>query len=568
MAKAPRSATQSTGASVSGRAGTRAAIQGEGLGTTQTQSVPDPMAYGPVGAGPFTGKFNEFGASGLRQFSGYVREEWLRDLIGWRGIRILREMRDNDAIIGAFFFAIEMLLRGVTFHVEGVTKSSEDQAAADFVNSCLFDMEQTWSDILSEVLTFLWFGWDVHEIVYKVRGGQTDDPSTNSQYDDGMIGWRKFAGRAQETLLHWEFDASGDTTALVQLLPTGGPLLRVPLAKALHFRTTVNKQNPEGRSLLRNAYRSWFFMKRIQEIEAVGIERDLVGIPVAYVPPEIMKATADPDAQALYRSIKSVVRDTARNEQEGFVLPMLYAMLGQNQTPTQMFKLELLTTGGRRQFDTSAIIERYEARIAGTVLADFLTLGGKTGSYALSRNKTDMFSVAVVGFLDIITSEFNRKAVPDILMLNKLPGRAKLVHGEIARRDLTEIAQYVLSLAQAGALMPDETLEADLREQAGLPSADQNAMRDVEDGEEGNGAPVDGGDDEPLPDDETPGVAGGDNPDEIGQGSQGARPGPYASAGAQTPQTVRTVKGGQARRLMRKGRVLLTRLGAPASWLH
>lgn len=193
--------------------------------------------------------YSEFGATGLKQYSGYVREEWLRDLVGRRGLLMYREMRDNDPIIGAMFFAVEMLLRGVSFHVEATSQDSDSQAAADFVESCLGDTETSWAGFLAEVMPFLQFGWDVHEIVYKIRKGDSPDPKFNSKYDDGMIGWRKFAHRGQETLLHWIFDAAGDATHLVQLLPTGGPLLQVPLDKCLHFRTTPYKANPEGRAL-------------------------------------------------------------------------------------------------------------------------------------------------------------------------------------------------------------------------------------------------------------------------------------------------------------------------------
>ena len=39
--------------------------------------------------------------------------------------------------------------------------------------------------------------------------------------------------------------------------------------------------NPEGRSILRNAYFSWYFEKKIAEIEGIGIARDLAGLPRA-----------------------------------------------------------------------------------------------------------------------------------------------------------------------------------------------------------------------------------------------------------------------------------------------
>lgn len=464
------------------------------MAAKKKQPGDDPLAANGPGD-----RYVEFGATGLRQFSGYVREEWLKELEGWRGVRVLREMRDNDAIIGAFFFAIEMLLRGVSFHFEGATAEPEDQQAADFLTSAIGDMEHSWSDTLAEILTFLPFGWDVHEIVYKQRQGATDDSKTRSRYDDGMIGWRKFAGRAQETLLRWEFDESGDAIAMIQLLPTGGPLLRVPLAKSLHFRTTVSKNNPEGRSLMRNAYRSWFMKKRIEDIEAIGIERDLTGLPVMWAPPEIMKTSADATSKALYENLKSVVRDTSRNEQEGFILPLSYRLVEGATTPVKMFEFQLLSTGGRRAFDTTQVLNRYDQRIAATVLADFITLGseGRSGSYAMSRNKTDMFSVAVIGFLDMVTAEFNRRAVPDLLAMNGLEGKAVMKHGDIARRDLTELGTYVQNLAAAGALVPDPVLEDHLREEAGLPASQQQKLRDVADG--GDDSNVDVSGDETVP---------------------------------------------------------------------
>jgi hypothetical protein len=50
------------------------------------------------------------------------------------------------------------------------------------------------------------------------------------------------------------------------------------------FRTKSRKGSPEGKSILRNAYRSWYFKRRIQEIEGIGIERDLAGFPTLTAP--------------------------------------------------------------------------------------------------------------------------------------------------------------------------------------------------------------------------------------------------------------------------------------------
>ena len=32
--------------------------------------------------------------------------------------------------------------------------------------------------------------------------------------------------------------------------------------------------------MLRNSYRSWYYKKRLEEFESVGVERDLAGLPM------------------------------------------------------------------------------------------------------------------------------------------------------------------------------------------------------------------------------------------------------------------------------------------------
>jgi len=397
--------------------------------------------------------FLELGQSGLRQSAGHIREEFLRDLAGWRGAQVYREMRDNDPVVGAILFSVEMLLRGVEWRVDPLGDGRADRLAAEFVRECLDGMEATFEDTLADILSFLTYGWALTEIVYARR-------------PDGRIGWRKLALRAQDSLARWQFDTQGQPVAMVQQPPDGGPELAIPLAKALLFRTSAHKGNPEGRSVLRNAYRPWYFKRRIEEIEAIGIERDLAGLPVMRVPARLMRATADADDAATYAYAKALVRNIRRDEQEGVVLPAERDEHGQ-----PLFELTLLSTGGRRQFDTGGVIDRYDRRIASTVLADFVLLGqDAAGSYALSDSKTRMFQRALKAWLDAISAVFNRKALPDLLTLNGMAGCCLVVPGEVAPPDLVQLADYVQRLSQAGAaLFPDPALEAHLRRAGRLP---------------------------------------------------------------------------------------------------
>lgn len=405
---------------------------------------------------------SEIGTSGLERYSGYVFEEFITKLRGKKGVKIYDQMANNDSIIGSILFAINMLIRQVKWRIEPASKEAVDIEAAKFLNSCLHDMEQPWSAIITEILTFLEYGWSWHEIVYKKRDNK------NSEYNDGRIGWKKIAGRAQTSWDQWMIADNGDILGLKQRAAPDYKIREIPLSKSLLFRTTVNKNNPEGKSILRTAYRSWYFKKNIEQIQGIGIERDLAGLPVAYVPPDLLDKNASEEMKTILTQIKKIVTNIRRDEQEGIVFPKILDENGKD-----LYSLELMSTGGARQFDTKEIMEYYDQRIAMSVLADFVLLGhGKTGSFALSNDKTKMFSFAISAFIDIIQSTFNKYAVPSLFQINtfNINKYPKIVPTEIQHVTLKEISAYIKDLVGAGAtLFPDETLENNLRAKAKLP---------------------------------------------------------------------------------------------------
>ncbi len=417
--------------------------------------------------------FEEVGRGGLRRFGGEVFEEFLPFLRGERGIKIFKEMKENDPVIGSMLFAFEFLSRQVPWRIEPVSEDNDDKERAEFISSALLDdMESHWNDTLSEIFTMLPFGWAWMEIVYKRRGGDTLDLTKKSKFDDQAIGWRKWALRGQESLESWIFKPdTDDLLGMRQRLFDSAKLVEIPLTKSLLFRTKVEKNNPEGRSLLRNAYRPWYFSKKMEEIEAIGVERDLAGLPML-TPPESVDIWNPNDAGAVLRkgNAEKLVRSIRRDEQEGIVKPFGWT-------------LELLSTGGRRQMDISGILNRYDQRKAMVMLADFILLGHEAvGSFALASSKTALFSVALGGILDIVAEVVNREAIPQLAKFNNWPKEAKLPrlkHGDIESVDLAALGGYITALSGAGIDLTDEATERVLREQAKLPIPEP-----VEEGEE------------------------------------------------------------------------------------
>ena len=239
-------------------------------------------------------------------------------------------------------------------------------------------------------------------------------------------------------------------------------LITIPIEKAMIFRTKSRKGNPEGRSILRNAYRSWYFKRRIQEYEGIGIERDLAGLPVFTAPENVPVWDDDPDMIALRSSMEDMVRKIRIDEVAGIVKPF-------------GFEFELLSSGGNKQFDTNAIIQRYDTGIAMTVLADFIFLGHQqVGSFALSSDKTELFAMAIGAYLDIICETFNSQGIPPLIDINGshfegITDYPKLTHGDIETVDIQKLAAYIKDMAGVGILIPDDTLEDYVREAANLP---------------------------------------------------------------------------------------------------
>jgi hypothetical protein len=420
------------------------------------------------------------GTSGLRQFGGYIQEEFLKDLKGTNAARLYREMSDNDPIVGALLFAVTMLIRQVNWRVQAADDSPEAEDAKAFVEEVMDDMSTSWASVMAEVSSMFIYGFAPLEIIWKKRIGPDEaDGSRRSKYTDGKIGIRALALRAQNTIPKWLIDPIDGSIDGMWQQPYDRAMVLIPIEKLLLFRTTEDRQNPEGRSILRNAYRPWYLKKKIEELEGVGIERDLAGLPVALIPNKYLSPTADAVEKQVFQNFKRMIASVKRDNHEGLILPS-----DRDAQGNLRFEVKLMSTGGARQFDTTKVVDRYNRAIATSVLADFIFLGqGSTGSFALSSNKTEIFATAIGAYLNSIAETFNRHLLPRLWKLNGMDYEfmPTLVPGDLEKPDITALSDFVSKLTSAGAQMfPDRELENHLREAAGLPLAPEESEMDMD----------------------------------------------------------------------------------------
>jgi len=392
------------------------------------------------------------GVAGENTRNGQIRsDEFLPELRGKRAIKKYREMRENDSTIGAVMYAVEQILRDVDLKVEAVDDSEAAKREADFVKSVLEDMEHTLDDHISESLSFLSYGFSWFEVVYKRRDGKdTQNPKKRSKFSDGRIGVRKIASRAPWTVSRFEVDKkTGEILGMHQEGSYGNQKHYIPSRKSLYYRTTSINNDPAGRPIIRNAYTSYEYLNNLQSIEAIAVERELAGIPMARVPAEYLSADATVHQRQFVRELQSILRDVKFNEQGYIIVPSdTYPGKDGEPTNTRMVDVELMSSQGNRNIDIDPIVRRYQHDIARSVLSEFLMLGSSGGSYALSKSKTDLFLRALESYIQTIVDVLNKQLVERLWDLNGLDYdlMPKIVAGDVAPHDLRELGSYLRNL--------------------------------------------------------------------------------------------------------------------------
>lgn len=408
------------------------------------------------------------GRTGLRETAGRINEEINLRLVGRRANKIYREMHDNNAILGGIYNAIELLIRQTLWDMKADSTDPQAQLGSMIAETSLQDMDNTWQELVSEILTMGPFGHAVMEPVYKYRRGDHELAEMRSRHNDGAVGLRYIRLRAQESLWRWQISRHDEILAMEQRVPNKGDHRFIAMERALLFRTRAIKNNPEGRSWYRNGYRSYWFIKRIQEHEGIGIERHINGLPDYQLPARYFSDTATAEEKKALAGAEKMVTRVRYDEYGGIVRPSEVDSKGK---PTG-HKFSLVSGGGRRPDVFNTVIKRYESRLAITLLGEFVLLGmDKVGSFALSSDKTDLFAVALQAVLMTIEDVFNRHLFPRLMRFNGIPVAAspRMFFRDIEKKNLLEFGQSLQAFNSAGVLNPDQAIEDHVRDLTDLP---------------------------------------------------------------------------------------------------
>ncbi len=391
---------------------------------------------------------DEIGGTGTSIYSGFISdEEYNADLRGSLGMAVYDKMRRSDGQVKATLLACTLPIHAATWAVEAASDSPADVDIAREVEWNLFEgMTITWQSYLAHVLLMLPFGFSMFEKVWQVV--------------DGKLYWRKLAPRLPKTLYKWDTDEHGGLRGVVQQAWVGDKYVEVtiPVEKLLVFTNEKEGSNFEGVSILRAAYKHWYFKDLLYRIDGIAAERHAVGLPVFHYP-----ATTDDKAKAKLDEMGQTLQAHER----------MYLRL-----PDEV-KFEMTGhTGAIR--DVMPSIEHHDRMISRSVLAQFLNLGsGDVGSWALARDQSSFFLMALRAVTTNICDTMNRYAIPQWVDFNygHVDAYPRLAVSGLETRDTEKYAKAVMDLVSAGVLTPGRDLEDSLRGFLKLPPLPEEAAQ-------------------------------------------------------------------------------------------
>lgn len=375
---------------------------------------------------------SSLGRSGLQYFlPGWIRRDFLPELQGRNLWLAYTEMADNDAFVGSALNAFAVFMRRAHWKVDPGDDANKENGSAEFLTTVMSDMVHSWQTIIAMAAKAVpQYGFLPLEIVYKSRQGEQEDTRYSSGYEDGLIGWSNLAYRAPDSILHWDFSPD-DVSRLLGFTQLAAPDFHtqfIPIQKILLLRSDPGKDSPEGRSILRSAWRSWRTKKYLEDYRNIIIERGGAGLPWAEVPAIISNApailAADPenqaalDAMASYQSIRDVLEKISLQQQSWLITPQMW----DEKTGQPQIKVGFLQPSQNADIigHITASIEAEAKAILMSTFTEFMALGmGGTGSLALSRDKTDNFTLAIEANLQSFQESINNQAVERLFALNQ-----------------------------------------------------------------------------------------------------------------------------------------------------
>lgn len=413
------------------------------------------------------------GTPGTVIYGGYLEDgETDHSLKGTERYRTYSNILANTTIVatGVRFFL--NLIAKASWTVEPADKSMKAKNIAKEFEHMMQDMETPWHRIVRRAAMYRFYGFSIQEWTAKRNGNSN-------------IAFLDIEPRPQITIARWDVDSRGSVLGVEQQNAADYSTVYIPRSKLVYLTDDTLNSSPEGLGLFRHLVKRATALERFEELEAYGYETDLRGIPIGRAPLaalDIMEQNGEltkAQRAQIEAPLKNFLKRHIKNPRLALLLDSItYQSQDEAGSPSNVPQWDvnlLKSDNGTAQAEVSAAIERLNRDIAVLLGIEGLLLGRTNGSYALSENKSENFSLIVDSTLKEIEETFEKDFVLPIFRLNGWDERLKpqLKTNKIQYRDIQSITGALKDMAQAGAmLMPEDPAVLELRDMLGLPRPD------------------------------------------------------------------------------------------------
>ena len=185
------------------------------------------------------------------------------------------------------------------------------------------------------------------------------------------------------------------------------------------------------------------------------------------LPAQYLAADAPPEVQAIRQYYEGVMRNLQMNEQSAVILPQVI----DPESKQPMFKLDLLSVDGKKNFDISKIKEYYKNLIFTSLFSDVLTLGqSSTGSFALGSIKNSLSGAYAERLISNIAEVIQNDLIRQTYEINSWPTErmGKLDFDGLDNTDVESLSKYLQRVASVGLLEKDRAVLNAVRQGIGI----------------------------------------------------------------------------------------------------
>jgi hypothetical protein len=396
--------------------------------------------------------FDEVGSSGLNIWNGFVYQAYNADLYWPDVYELYNRLRRSDPEIVIVRQIFGTIASGIRIEPDLPEKpSDDDKRFQEFYSQALDDVEggiDRWRDTFVAYVPFMgWAWWEAVPAVRKRDWIPPDDDPWRSQYDDGLIAFRRFAFRDHSSFDSWMLNENNGRLAGMWQSAAPNPRVPLPIENSIHVNFG-DVENPEGLTPLEAVWRLERIKYGLEIVQGIGFEHAAGHLSVTKTEKGELTDGDKTNIKAAARAILTA--------QEGNYAAWPFGFTGQViDVPFSAAPAILVA------------IQHYSMLKLALYNMQWVAMStlSSTGSYAALKDSTALWLVAFNTMVANGVAQLDNQIGPRLLEYNrgKFPGvtrRPKLKISKVEKLiDLAELGQFMQAIKQVIPLGDDDYLE-------------------------------------------------------------------------------------------------------------